>query len=499
MHRTRTSYGWKAVVAVVSSLGLLLGGVTPAGASTPERASAEQRCAAMVGQQVRIPGDVAIVESASVTAVTPSTPEHCDLKGVIGRIHFQVRLPTTAWNGSYFQTGCGGFCGAIPIGSCGQALDRGYAVAAEDTGHVGGADGSWALDDRKAEVDFGHRSPHVTAVTAKALLERFYGKPAEFSYFQGCSTGGRQALSEAQRYPGDFDGIVAGAPALYQNQLATLSQGFLETVNRAEDGTLILSRADSTIVRDAVLEACDAPDGRVDGVVGNPDACDFDPGVLLCQPDSPDGTCLTAAQVDVVRAFYSAPLDDKGDELYPSGLSVGSEGGWPGFSIGTDTTLSGGGNYAQSVLRYLAFPKDPGADYSLFDFDPDKDAPRLRAMAQVYNADDTDLRAFERNGGKLLVWHGWADPLIAAGGTVDYVRDAVAANGGRAQTEDWMRLFLLPGVYHCAGGPGEDSVDWLTTIEDWVERGVAPDSVVATKRAQDGGVVSTRVVQEYLP
>jgi hypothetical protein len=454
----------------------------------------------MVGQRVSVQGGQAQVVTATTVPAAGTVSGYCEVAGTIGGISFTLRLPTTDWNGRYFQTGCGGFCGAVPIASCGQALTRGFAVAAEDSGHTGTqGDGSWALDNHRAEIDFGYRSPHVTAQAGKALTERFYGRAPSYSYFQGCSTGGRQALSEVQRYPDDFDGVVAGAPALYQNYLAPLSQGHLETVNRRADGTVILTQAKARVLAAAVLAACDGTDGTVDGVVGNPDACTVDPAVIQC-PDGTDGaTCLTAEQVAVARAFYAPPVDDKGRQLYPAGLERGSEAGWPGYSIGTDTALSGGGNYAQEVLRYLAFPKDRGASYSLFDFDPSRDAQRLTAMAQTYNADNPDLRPFDRSGGKLIVYHGWADPLIAPGGTVNYVRDAMATSGGRAVTQDFMRLFLLPGVYHCTGGPGEDTVDWLASIQAWVEKGQAPASVTASKLARDGSVTSTRVVPEYVP
>ena len=481
------------LLAVVAMLAC----AAPASAHPGPTGSPAERCAALVGSTVKVDRDSAVIESATVAPATATDPEYCDAKGSIGNIRFQMQFPTDAWNQKYFQTGCGGFCGYIPIEACGEALSRGYAVAAEDSGHQGGSDGSWALDNRPAEVDFGHRSPHVVAVAAKQYIASFYGQAPEYSYFQGCSTGGRQALSEAQRYPGDFDGIVAGAPALYQNYLAPLSQGHLEMVNRDENGRVILPGSKAPVIAAAVLRECDAPDGRVDGVVGDPENCDFQPASLLCPDDVETPDCLTSAQVRVAEAFYAPPVDDQGRELYPGGLVVGSEGGWPGWSIGTDAAFSGGGTYAEQVLRYLAFPDDPGASYSLYDFDPSRDAAKLNAMARVYNADDVNLRRFERQGGKLLVWHGWADPLITPEGTIHYMRDAVAANGGREATADWLRLFLLPGVYHCSGGPGEDSVDWLTTIENWVEQGQAPDQVTAVKRAGDQ-VVSTRLVSEYV-
>lgn len=505
-HTTRTTaagvgFGPRArMLFALFVSGLLLVGVAlpaQAGAASPARAPLP--CDQMVGQRVSVQGGSAQVTTASAVAASGSVAGYCEVVGAVGDVHFTMRFPTD-WNGRYFQTGCGGFCGAAPIASCGQALTRGFAVAAEDSGHTGTqGNGVWALDNLRAEIDFGYRSPHVTAQAGKALTERFYGQAPSYSYFQGCSTGGRQALSEVQRYPDDFDGVIAGSPALYQNYLAPLSQGYLETVNRRADGTVILTQAKARVLAAAVLARCDAPDGKVDGVVGNPDACTVDPAVIQCPGDTDAATCLTADQVRVARAFYAPPVDSKGKQVYPAGMARGSEAGWPGASIGTDAALSGGGNYAQEVLRYLAFPKDPGASYSLFDFDPSRDARKLVPMAQVYNADSPDLRRFDRAGGKLIIYHGWADPLITPGGTVDYVRDAMARSGGRAVTEDFMRLFLLPGVYHCTGGPGEDTVDWLSSIQAWVEKGQAPATVTATKVARGGSVTSTRVVPEYVP
>ncbi|OFE18724.1 hypothetical protein BA895_00545 [Humibacillus sp. DSM 29435] len=499
----------RAVFATVLSLLVAVGAAVPtqagqAGPASPHpgRPSAVLRdCGAMMGQTVKVERGTARVTAATTVPATGTDAALCELSGTISpSIHFTLRLPTEAWNGRYFQTGCGGFCGAVPIASCGQALSRGFAVAAEDTGHVGGSgDGTWALNNRPGEIDFGYRSPHVTAQAGKALTKRFYGTQPAYSYFQGCSTGGRQALSEAQRYPHDFDGIVAGAPALYQNYLATLSQGYLETVNRRSDGTVILTQAKARVLSAAVLARCDGKDGRLDGVVTNPDRCTVDPAVVKCASGTDEPTCLTGEQVRVARAFYAPPVDSRGRTVYPAGLARGSEAGWPGYSIGTDTALSGGGNYAQEVLRYLAFRSDPGLTYNLFDFDPARDAKKLDYMARIYNADNTNLQPFERAGGKLMIYHGWADPLITPGGTVDYVRDVMARAGGHAQTKGFMRLFLLPGVYHCTGGPGEDTVDWLTDIQQWVEKGKAPKRVIATKRAADGSVTSTRVVREYVP
>jgi hypothetical protein len=521
---------WPALAATAVTIALTVGGTGTANAAlistvatTPIATAASAikltdavgivrdaaACTAMIGGRVDVANDAEAGTNVAARIVSATvslgdgiaTPATCDLSGVVdGSVQFQVQLPLTGWNGRYFQAGCGGFCGAVPISNCVDALKSGFAVAAEDSGHSGNSGvGTWALDSPEAEADWGNRSTHLLALVSKALVEDFYGQTPSYSYFQGCSTGGRQALIEAQRYPDDFDGIVAGAPALYQNYLAVLSQGYLERVNRDENHKVILTAAASKILSAAVLAVCDLDDDRADGVVSDPANCAFDISTVQCADDAVAVNCLTAAQVDVANAFYSPPVNSAGEQLYPAGMPFGTEAGWAGYSIGTDTTLSGGGNYAQEVLRYLAFEDDPGAEYTLYDFDFDSaaDVAELEAKARVYNADDVDLSAFENSGGKLILWHGMADPLITALGTVNYFEDVAATDGGQSATDEYARMFLLPGVYHCTGGPGQSTVDWLGSITDWVEGGVAPETVSATTVAA-GVVLSQRTVSRYI-
>ncbi|NHI17682.1 tannase/feruloyl esterase family alpha/beta hydrolase [Microbacterium excoecariae] len=433
----------------------------------------------------------AVVASAVSVAADDGEPA-CELSGTIdGRVGFTVQLPTDTWNGRYFQTGCGGFCGYVPIDSCAAPLAAGFAVAAEDTGHAdptGGAE--WGAMDADARADWGYRSPHLLAVSAKQIIHEAYGASASASYFQGCSTGGRQALSEAQRYPDDFDGIIAGAPALYQNYLAVLSQGGYERINRRDDGTAILTAEAVDTLAAAVQDAC----GGVDGVVADPMGCDFSPETLTCV-DGAAADCLSPEQVDVVQRLYAPPVADDGTVLYPAGLPLGSESLWMGMAVGTDEAYSGGGGYAQNVLRYLAFPESPGAEYALTDFDPSTQYRELDAMAEVYNADDADLSEFAASGGKLILYHGLADALITPYGTVEYL-EAVADKMGAGTVDNFARLFLLPGVSHCTGGPGEDTVDWLGSLVDWVENDSAPTQVEATKLTA-GEIASARTVAAY--
>lgn len=449
------------------------------------------------------------VDSATPTSTADGT-DYCDVRAHItvrgarhsvSVIHLRLQVPEN-WNRRFVQLGGGGFCGSIPTEGIGgdAPLKAGYAVASDDTGHEGNAlDASFGFDNDAAQRTWGYLSEHLTAQASKQVLRTLTGHRPLRSYFVGCSTGGRQALMLAQRFPADFDGIVAGAPANRQNYLAPLSQGVRELQNRDADHHVILDAAAAAVVQQGVLAACDGTgvggDTVKDGIIQDPRQCTFDPQTLQC-PSGVTTGCLSAEQVRVVKEWYDSPRNTRGQELYPGGLPVGSEGSWPGYDIGSDASFAGGGLFAEQSLRYLAFPRDPGPDYSLYDFDPTRDAPRLRAMAHEYNSDSPDLDAFHARGGKLILYHGLADPLISPFGTIQYYEDVVHRYGSLAATQQWARLFLLPGVSHCTGGPGPDTVDWLSTIRDWTEQGTAPDSVLASKVVK-GETTMQRPVYAY--
>ncbi len=500
-------------MASLAATVFLVAGITtigpPALAGTTTNA-ATSSCESLVSHGLRtVDGYPAHVVSAQSVAETTGVPAHCAVLGSIvvkakhstSTIQFLVQVPLEGWNGSYLQLGGGGFCGSIPTegGSAAAApLASGYAVASDDGGHTGGVlDGSFGYDNYAPELTWGRLSEHLTSLAAKQVVAASQGRTPSFSYFVGCSTGGRQALVEAQQFPDDFDGIVAGAPANRQNELAPLSQGVRELQNRDAQHHAILDAAAAAAVHDAVLTQCDSLDGLADGIVGDPRLCPLNVETLRCQPGETTG-CLTAQQVDVVRKWYDSPRTSSGRELYPGGLPVGSESSWPGYDIGTDNSLSGSGLYAEQVLRYLAFPNDPGPSYSLYDFNPDRDAGKLHALDHLYNADSTNLQGFQRRGGKLLMWQGFADPLITPLGTIQYFEDVVKAQGGSlTATQSWFRTYFLPGVYHCAGGPGPDQVDWLTAISRWVEHGEAPQRLVAQKVDMQGIPTLRRPIYPY--
>lgn len=440
--------------------------------------------------------------AATVVPAQGGSPQYCQVLGVIlGRIHFELDLPLDRWNRDYVQLGNGGFGGSIPTVQTPPTsyLAAGAAVASDDTGHVGTPfDATFGYpDNRQAQTDWAYLSEHVLLLAAQTLVPTFYGAPIAKRYFIGCSTGGRQALMEAQRYPGDFNGVVAGDPANYQNLLAPLEQGYRELANRDASHRLILNATDATTVQNAVLAACDKRDGVADGIINDPRTCRFPIQSVQCRSLGQTG-CLSAAQVAVLARWYDDPRTTSGRTFFAAdtGLPVGSEGGWPLYDIISDATFSMGGMFADQVLKFLAFPKSPGPTYSLYDFNFDRDAAKLRTMARLYNSDNPDMRAFRNRGGKLILYHGFADPLISPYGSIQYYEDAARVSGGLAATQTWFRFFLLPGMYHCSGGPGPDTVDWYGAIRGWVAGGKAPGRLVAAK-VSNGTVSMTRPIYPY--
>jgi feruloyl esterase len=450
--------------------------------------------------QTRAPADTTLTAAAWVDATT-TTPRHCVVEGSVrtpgNSVRFRVGLPA-AWNGKFYFQGIGGLGGSI--GNLTTGLARGYASASTDTGHDA-ADPNWGRD-RAKEIDYGHRGTHVTAVAAKAITAGYYGKPAAHAYFNGCSNGGRQALMEVQRYPGDFDGVIAGDPATgtpMQAGRAVLFQQMLKSPANYLPQTKVELLAART------LAACDATDGLADGLVSDPRTCSFDPTVLQCVGAGDGPACLTAGQVATVRAIYTGLKDPVGKEYAPP-FPPGHEGGasgWAGWITGIEPpapqadgtlTFSGkapsGYTLMDANFRFLALDDDaPGFSWRSFRFPAD--LPRLATMTQILSPLDADLRPFASTGGKLLVYHGWADPGISALGTLHYVDEAMRIAGGQATADRFLRTYFVPGMHHCSGGPGVDRFDMLTQLEQWVEHGKAPTRIVAS-RVVDGAVVRSR-------
>lgn len=462
-------------------------------------------CAALAGQDLSgTPGAPAVIGSASETTSAGGWTV-CQVKGTVTpQIQFDVQLPTETWRQRYLQLGCAAFCGFVDFyadaaDGC-VPLTRGdFVIATHNQGHAGvsGFDATFGADPQ-LRVDFGYRSDHVVALVAKRLITLYYGQGPRWSYFDGCSQGGHQGLTEAQRYPDDFDGIVAGAPASLLTSLIVWSTGWHATANTDTQGRPILTAAKLPALHAAVLQECDARDGLADGQIDDPRACRFDPRTLRCPAGTDTTGCLTDAQVEAVRKLYDGPRDERGRLMYPGGEPVGSEANWARWVTPTDSGAPAvaAGN-ATNALKYLVYPgARPSATLAGLHYDS-ATFREIEKQAGVYDASNPDLRAFRASGGKLLLWHGWADQAISPYGTIAYYHAVTERMGGPDVTQRFARLFMLPGVAHCGTGEGPDAIDALTATLGWVERGVAPERLIATKRQDDDTVVRTRPVFPY--
>jgi feruloyl esterase len=402
--------------------------------------------------------------------------------------------------------GNGGFAGSIDYGSMARNLKRGYATAATDTGHEAEAgDASWAFRHPEKVTDFGYRGLHETTVNAKGLIRAFYSRLPGHSYFDSCSDGGREALMEAQRFPEDFDGILAGAPA---NSWSTmLASGVDVNQKLYGDPAGYIPAIKLPAINAAVLAACDAPDGVKDGILSDPLQCHFDPAVLLCKGvDSRD--CLTAPQVASLRKLYAGGQDSRGEPIFPGmvpGAEIGS-GGWGQWVLGFGPGGSAGAVYLENYFRYMVY-QEPAWNSLTAPVDNALRTAREKT-AHTLDATDPDLRRFRARGGKLVLYHGWNDPAISPLNTINYYKSVLATMGAQ-EAEEFVRLYMVPGMQHCTGGPGPNSFGQLGTttakgpehgiyaaLEQWVEQGTAPDNIIATKYVGDN---STRGVQMTRP
>jgi feruloyl esterase len=402
-------------------------------------------------------------------------------------IRIEVWMPASGWNGKFMGVGNGGWAGSISYGQMGDPLRRGYAVASTDTGHAGGAgDGKFALGHPEKLVDFGYRAVHEMTTTAKALVTSFYGVKPRWSYWVGGSTGGKQGLTEAQRYPDDYDGIVAGAPVLYWSRVMPQ----LIWISRAthDDPAGFIPPKDYPIIHRAVLEACDARDGLRDSLISDPVHCPFDSSVLLCGAGK--GTdCLTAPQVEAVKKIFGPVLNSRTKVVISPGLLPGSELGW--------APAAGGDRPFQIPDDYFKYVALKNADWDFRTMDFDRDVSASDAIAHpVLDATNPDLRAFAGRGGKLFVYHGWGDQLITPRNTIDYYEQVVKTMGA-GKTQAFMQVFMVPGMSHqppSASGP--IAFDLLPALEQWVERGAPPAQVVVSY-LRDGKTERTRPLCPY--
>jgi feruloyl esterase len=391
-------------------------------------------------------------------------------------IKFEVWMPTSGWNGKFMGVGNGGWSGEIWYSPMGEALRRGYATASTDTGHEGnGGDASFALGHPEKVIDFGYRAVHEMTVKAKAIIAAYYGADAlKHSYWNGCSSGGKQGLKEAQRFPRDYDGIIAGAPANFWTHLIVSGIWIGQATRVSPAG--YLPKEKFPLLHKAVLEACDAMDGVKDGVLENPKRCHFDPKVLQCK-DAEGPNCLTTAQVEAARKIYAGPKNPRtGEQIFP-GLEPGSEGGWPFFVGGREPPI------VASHFKYLVF-NNPNWDFHTLNFDSDV-ALADKLDNGLITATDPNLKEFFAQGGKLLLYHGWADGGIAPQNTINYYNSVVASMGGSSKVQDSMRLFMAPGMDHCYGGDGPFDFDTIAALEQWVEKGKAPERIIAAHFPED--------------
>jgi Tannase and feruloyl esterase len=486
------------------------------------------RCAAL--SRVVLP-DVEITSAAFTPAAAAGTapgrrpgqplpvalPAYCLVRGVIERrtgfegrpfgIGFELRLPAN-WTKRFLFQGGGGMDGAVrpALGwasgaDLNPALARGFAVVSTDAGHTGAppvpeTDASFARD-QQARIDNAYRSIDRVTMVSKALVTQYYGEPWKFAYFDGCSNGGRQGLMAMQRLPTYFDGIVSGAPAFRVTHAGIGSAwetiAFLKIAPKDDSGRLIVSRAysdaDLKLVSDGVLKVCDTRDGLADGLVMNAGACRFDPAVLACR-GAKTATCLTRDQVAVLKKAFDGPRNSRGESLYSDfpwdpGLAAP---GWRAWKLGSSTTPEADSRDVLLMLSglkgYFAYPFDPNFDPLKFDFD--KDAARVDDTAALQDPTSTQVSTFVQRGGKILLYHGMADPVFSARDTARYYERLARDNGGMEQTLGFARYFEVPGMNHCSDGPALDNFDALGAVVNWVENGKAPEALPATGAAFPG-------------
>lgn len=442
------------------------------------------------------------LDRASVTSAMKAG-NLCVVKGVArptrdSEINFEVQLPIENWNGRYRQLGNGGWAGTVPSGPIKASAELGYAAAGTDDGHPRGAgDAAWAIGHPEKLIDFGHRAVHVTSVHGKAIVNAFYGKPANRNYFVGCSDGGREALQEAQRYPEDFDGIIAGAPAYdWSHHFA----GFVWNAQALrKDPASFIPHEKLPVIQRAALAACDTLDGVRDGLVEDPRQCKFDADVLLCK-EGDGADCLTRPQLEALKKIYAGPRNPRTGKLIypgypPSTEAVPNE--WANWILGKPPAASIQMAFGLSFFGQAVY-EDPNWNYLSMEFDADVAQGDQKAGVHI-NSNNPDLRSFRANGGKLLMYHGWADGAISAYSSIDYYENVTAflarypdgRASAKAPVQDFFRLFMVPGMGHCAGGAGPNRFgngnnaphdperNINAALERWVEQGTAPDKIIA--------------------
>ena len=458
------------------------------------------------------------VTSGDVTAPAEAPmhglPAFCRVAGVMrptpdSEIAFEVWMPENDWNGRFLGVGNGGFAGTIGYRGLSGNLRRGFATAGSDTGHKADAeDASWAYGHPEKVKDFGWRAVHLTAAISKDIVKAYYSKPIEKAYFDSCSDGGREALMEAQRFPEDYDGILAGAPA--NNWSRMVASGVDIAQSTIGDPRAYISSLKLPAIQQASLAACDASDGLKDGIVSDPANCHFDPSVLLCK-DADSLNCLTQPQVNALKKFYAGGQDSHGNSTFPGFVPGDEAGGWGDWVLGHGPGSGAGSGYVQNFFRYMV---TNDTKWNVLTANVDESIEKSIAVtSKDLDSTDPDLSRFASRGGKLIIYHGWNDPAISPWNSIAYFK-SVEQEMGEPKTESFLRLYMAPGVEHCAGGPGPSAFGQLgiptakdpkfgifDSLQNWVEKGIPAADVIATKYAPDehgeNKVVMTRPLCPY--
>lgn len=476
----------RLVLKSVCAMTALAGALAAAAWAEAPVSQAEKACSALAGVAVKdMTVDSAVLKAANSAG---NVPAHCEVTATLrpvkgSAIGIVIRLPE-GWNGKLLGLGGGGWAGNVTLAYAAPNLAAGYATAQTDGGHA--EPNAWNTDwatlpngkpNMVALEDFSHRAIHLTTVAAKQLIAAYYGKPQSRAYFHGCSTGGRMALMEAQRYPEDYDGIIAGAPVY---TLRTQSTSLLRSVALlGPNGHL--SDAQISRIGQEVIKACDGNDGITDGIIGDPMSCTWDPAVLQCPASGGGADCLSPGQVKTVRTLYDGIKTRAGDYAgYP--LLRGTEPQWSGPFVGGRTDAARGG---MTGLRH-AMMGDPAFDLDHYDAEKDQKTLENSLFAKIYQANNPDIARFTARGGKLILWHGTYDPGPSPVATIDYYQQMLRAMQGKlpagsTKLEDHARLFIAPGVGHCRGGPGADRFDLVGALDAWVEKGTTPDRITASR------------------
>jgi feruloyl esterase len=454
-----------------------------------------------------LPNEISIIKNVVVQNRT-DLPDFCQIIGVIEpSINFEARFPLSGWNGNYFQAGCGGFCGLVlperetHSNSINHALRQGYAAITTDSGHAGDhiGDARWAKDNSLAEQVYAGDILPITHAAGHKLIKAIYGMKPSYSYFSGCSNGGRLGAKAAQDYPNLFDGIIAGCPVLRLSINGGVFGAWIVQANSDKNGNIILDekfKSKIPLLESNAIKQCDLLDGKVDGIIKLPNKCKIDLSLIAeCSANSKDD-CLTSNEKMVVQKFYQGPQNSNGDQLF-AGMPPGSERYWGYWYLGTNTIRKPGILLADGYLKYLGMQQDP-INYSALNFNFDTDVEKLISQGLLFNAVNPDLTNFQKGGGKILMWHGSADPLVLPNQSIAYY-EALEGKMGSSNLQEFFRLYMVPGMGHCWEIPSNlpDQMDLLMALSLWVEEGIPPQQIAVSTDQNIEGRPSNGLLNPY--